>query len=55
DGDDLSDVLDREGPLAPLRAIAVMRQLAAALEEAHRLGVVHRDIKPHKITPVEKC
>jgi serine/threonine protein kinase len=49
DGDDLSDVLDREGPLAPLRAIAVMRQLAAALEEAHRLGVVHRDIKPQNM------
>jgi serine/threonine-protein kinase len=48
DGNDLSDVLDREGPLATLRAISVMRQLAAALEEAHRLGVVHRDIKPHK-------
>jgi serine/threonine protein kinase len=54
DGDDLSDVLDREGPLAPLRAITVMRQLAAALEEAHRLGVVHRDIKPQNITTVEK-
>ncbi len=49
DGDDLSDVLDREGPLAPLRAIAVMRQLAGALEEAHRLGVVHRDIKPQNM------
>ena len=49
DGDDLSDVLDREGPLAPLRAIAVMRQLASALEEAHRLGVVHRDIKPQNM------
>ncbi len=49
DGDDLSDVLDREGPLAPLRAISVMRQLASALEEAHRLGVVHRDIKPQNM------
>jgi serine/threonine protein kinase len=49
DGNDLSDVLDREGPLATLRAISVMRQLAAALEEAHRLGVVHRDIKPQNM------
>jgi len=49
DGDDLSDVLDREGPLTPLRAVTVMRQLAAALEEAHRLGVVHRDIKPQNM------
>ncbi len=49
EGDQLSDVLDREGPLPPLRAVSVMRQLAAALEEAHRLGVVHRDIKPQNL------
>lgn len=49
EGDQLSDVLDREGPLAPLRAVSFMRQLAAALEEAHRLGVVHRDIKPQNL------
>ncbi|HNK45961.1 MAG TPA: serine/threonine-protein kinase [Pseudomonadota bacterium] len=49
EGDQLSDVLDREGPLPPLRAISVMRQLAAALEEAHRHGVVHRDIKPQNL------
>lgn len=50
EGTDLSDVLKSERVLAPHRAVSLMRQLAAALEEAHRLGVVHRDIKPHART-----
>ncbi|HNK45014.1 MAG TPA: serine/threonine-protein kinase [Pseudomonadota bacterium] len=49
DGKELTEVMQLEGPMAPIRAIAIVRQLAAALEEAHRNGVVHRDIKPHNI------
>lgn len=49
DGKELTDVMKLEGPMAPSRAILIIRQLAAALEEAHRNGVVHRDIKPHNI------
>ena len=49
DGKELTEVMTLEGPMAPSRAIAIVRQLAAALEEAHRLGIVHRDIKPHNI------
>lgn len=49
DGKELTEVTKLEGPMAPLRAITIIRQLSAALEEAHRNGVVHRDIKPHNI------
>lgn len=49
EGVDLSDVLKNEGPLDPLRAVQLIRQLAAGLEEAHRLGVIHRDIKPQNM------
>jgi serine/threonine protein kinase len=42
---DLRRYLDQGGPLAPRRAADVVAQVAAALEEAHSHGVVHRDLK----------
>ncbi len=49
DGKELSDIIRDEGPMAPTQAVQIMRQLAAALSEAHRNGLVHRDIKPQNI------
>ncbi|MEJ2865339.1 serine/threonine-protein kinase [Actinomycetospora flava] len=46
DGADLHTVLARSGPLAPARAVEVVRQLADALDSAHSVGLVHRDVKP---------
>jgi serine/threonine protein kinase len=43
---DVQTVLAREGPMTPPRAVRVIQQLAAALNMAHRHGLVHRDIKP---------
>ena len=49
DGSDLSTMLRRTGPMSPARAVAIVRQIAAALDAAHAAGVTHRDVKPENI------
>lgn len=46
DGLSLKDVIEREAPMAVLRVCSIVKQAAAALDAAHVLGLVHRDIKP---------
>jgi eukaryotic-like serine/threonine-protein kinase len=49
EGQDLRRLLDRHGPLTTARAVSIARSVAAALDHAHRKGIVHRDVKPANV------
>jgi len=45
-GGDVRSLLRRDGPLSPERAAAIVSAVASALDAAHAVGLVHRDVKP---------
>jgi len=49
DGESLHHLLRRAGPLAPARALRILRDVALALGHAHASGLVHCDVKPANI------
>jgi serine/threonine protein kinase len=51
-GRDLQDLLD-DGPLPPARAVGIIEQVASALHAAHKVHLVHRDVKPSNILVAE--
>jgi len=52
-GEDLQDRLQREGPLPPRIALGIVRQVASALDSAHALGLIHRDVKPANVRLID--
>ncbi|MGA2983373.1 MAG: protein kinase [Terriglobia bacterium] len=53
DGKSLKKLIREEGALPVQRVLSIIKQCAAALDAAHRLGMVHRDIKPDNIALVD--
>src|SRR5215467_11065142 len=49
EGESLRSLVERQGTLNEFAAAEIILQVCAALDEAHRQGVVHRDIKPENI------
>jgi tRNA A-37 threonylcarbamoyl transferase component Bud32 len=49
DGVTLAELVAHSGRVPPGRAIHILRQVAAALREAHLRGLVHRDVKPENV------
>jgi len=48
DGESLSAILSR-GPLSPTQAVEALKQVAEAVQHAHKQGIIHRDLKPGNV------
>ena len=49
DGHTLRDVIRKESPMPPARALALIEPVLSALAAAHRAGLIHRDVKPENV------
>lgn len=54
DGETLANEINTNGPLGLKRSLLITKQISEALAQAHKKGIVHRDIKPPNIVLIEK-
>jgi serine/threonine-protein kinase len=52
-GENLRELVEREGPLSASRLLGIARQVLRALGEAHMKGIIHRHIKPDNVIIAE--
>jgi hypothetical protein len=55
EGIDLQELVSRDGPMPSGRVVPLLRQVCEALGEAHRVGLIHRDVKPANILLCERA
>jgi len=48
-GTDLRSLIQRDGRIPPTTAISILRQIALGSEAAHKLGIIHRDLKSQNV------
>jgi serine/threonine protein kinase len=53
EGKSLRSLIENEGAMAPPRVCSIIKQVSSALDAAHRLGMIHRDIKPDNIVLID--
>ncbi|SFB84064.1 serine/threonine-protein kinase [Streptomyces aidingensis] len=49
EGRSMADIIREQGPLEPLRAAAIALSVLGVLRAAHRVGILHRDVKPSNV------
>jgi serine/threonine protein kinase len=49
EGESLRRIIKQQGPVTPSASVEIANQVCAALDEAHRHSIIHRDIKPDNI------
>jgi tetratricopeptide (TPR) repeat protein/predicted Ser/Thr protein kinase len=49
EGRDLRSIIEESGKLEPAVAVGILQQICRALEAAHAVGILHRDLKPQNI------
>ena len=49
DGDNLFDIIKKEGPYSCKESIPILKQILTAISHAHKARIIHRDIKPNNI------